>query len=328
MARTGGRDQAIPGAGPAQRAASRLLSWLHEARAAPPPAQSVVKSSGAETAKPESIHARTAAGALFTHRGVGYGDTNEDAAVLGVLPSRPAKNGELVYAGAFDQAGGMGKARAVGAASAIAARRFEEAVKLAASGAEPLAAALEAAIAQAHEEVRGLGVNAATTFAAGALVDGTAVLVNTGDSAVVHYGADGRLKHQTLAHNFGEELARQTGNPNDGLPFSNQVTSAIGGRDPPWVDHYTWRVSPGDALVFLTDGVSDANLQAHKRDVKEGRPWARHNVDVTLEEVGRIVSGSGSAEAAASAVAVYALDNMQAHLGKPDNLAIVVLKVK
>lgn len=329
MERSGGSNPIVPAeAGHVHRFTSRVLAWLHELRGPATPPQSLVWSGGDETASVVTISTKTVAGALFTNRGVGYADYNEDAAVLGVLPARRSRSGELVFAGAFDQAGGMGKARQVGAASAIAAQRFEEAARRIASEGGPAALALESAVRKAHEDVRALGANAATTFTAGLLVDGTLVVANTGDSSTFHYGPSGRLKNQTLAHNFAEEIARQTGNPNDGLLFSNQVTSAIGGRDPPWVDLYTWRVSPGDAIVFASDGVTDANLLAHKRDVKEGHPWIRHNADVTAERVGELVAHAHTAEEATDAVARYALGNMEAGLGKADNTTVVVLKVK
>lgn len=306
----------------------RVLQEVKALRApAQSPAQEILRAGGAETVAPETMKSRTATGAVITNRGFGYVDYNEDAAALGVLASTHVKSGEVVYAGAFDQAGGMGHSSKTGAASELAAHRLVEAARAIAHGGDPVAL-LDKAARGAHEDVKGLGVRAATTFAAGVIVDGNAYVANCGDSMVLHYGTEGKIKNQTQSHNLQEELARRSGNPNSGLNYSNVITSCLGGPDDPTIDSYCWPVGKGDTLVFISDGVADGMLGAHKRDVAAGKPWLKGNGEVTADEIGKMVAKSGgSAEKVTTEVVAWALANMENGKGKPDNTTAVAVRV-
>lgn len=327
MARVSGPDEVPVGVvGPAPHLATRLWAWLRALGRTELAPQVLERSGGAETERPILLAGHTGTASLFTHRGVGYATTNEDAAVLGILPARASRTGELLFAGTFDQAGGMGKAGAVGAASTIAARRFADAAREVAAG-RAASAALEDAVLKTHADVRALGVNAATTFTGGLVMNDRVVVAHAGDSAAWHYDAHGRLKHQTAAHNLGDEIARVTGDPNDGLIFSNRMTSAAGGAEPPRINVSTWALARGDSLVFATDGLGDVNLLAQKTDVAQGLRWTRHHSDVTAEQVGALVARETDVAAATQALVELALHNMENGIGKPDNLAVVVVRV-
>lgn len=286
---------------------------------------------GAETVRPEVVRGTSASGALFTDRGIGYKDYNEDGAVLGVMKAHDGK--ELVYAGAFDQAGGMGKVPGqTGAASRIAATRFEEAVRAIAAGELP-ALALKGAAMLAHFDVcalsdaHGLEVGAMTTIAAGVIHNGVAVVIACGDSAVLLVDKHGHVKKQTEPHNLGDEIARDTGDPNRGLGSANLVTSALGqGGGTPRLDVSVWPVEPGDRLVFLSDGVLDANLPAQKRAFEAGTPWTETAGDKTIREVGRLVAASEDPVASTQAVVDYARTQVVNGDGKKDNLTAVVVR--
>ncbi|MBI1946355.1 MAG: SpoIIE family protein phosphatase [Deltaproteobacteria bacterium] len=293
---------------------------------APPVKDAVVSVvGGAETRQPHVVVGKGAEGALFSYRGIGYKNYNEDAAVVGTARGQGGR--EIVYAGAFDQAGGMGGVPGqTGAASKAAADRFQQAVAQIASGADAGVALQEAGKA-AHADVVGFGVGAATTFAAGVIVDGQAIVANCGDSGVLLVDKHGRIKAMTEAHNLGEQLAKQTGDPNAGLNVSNVVTSALGSKSAPKVDVYRWPVAKGDRLVFLSDGVLDANLEAQRAAFAAGKPWKESAGDVTAREVARIVSSSANSAIASQGLVDYARSQVENGRGKPDNVTAVVVSV-
>ncbi len=280
---------------------------------------------GAETTQPEAVQGKTAEGALFSYRGIGYKSYNEDAAVVGTARGQGGR--EIVNAGAFDQAGGMGGVPGqTGAASRVAAERFQQAVSQIANGVDPGAALQQAAVA-AHDDVNGFRAGAATTFAAGVIVDGQAIVANCGDSGVLLVDKHGRIKAQTEAHNFGDILAKQTGDPNAGLNVANVVTSTLGGKSLSKVDVYRWPVEKGDRLVFVSDGVLDANLEAQRAAFAAGTPWKETAGDVTARDIARIVSGAPNSAIASQGLVDYARSQVEGGRGKPDNVTAVVVSV-
>lgn len=292
-----------------------------------PPVKDAVLSvvGGAETTTPQALVGKTAEGALFSYRGIGYKSYNEDAAVMGTARGQGGR--EIVYAGAFDQAGGMGGVPGqTGAASRVAAERFQQAVAQIAQGVDAGAALQQAAMA-GHDDVNGFRAGAATTFAAGVIVDGQAIVANCGDSGVLLVDKHGRIKAQTEAHNFGDVLAKQTGDPNAGLNVANVVTSALGGKSAPKVDVYRWPVEQGDRLVFVSDGVLDANLEAQRAAFDAGKPWKETAGDVTARDIARIVSGAPNSAIASQGLVDYARSQVEGGKGKPDNVTAVVVSV-
>ncbi len=306
------------------------------APAAPPvAAQSLVRAGGFENVTADAVKGNTATGGLFTYRGVDYADYNEDGAVLGVVPKGNGVKSETFYAGAFDQAGGMGHVKETGAASRIAAQHFAKASEAIARGAPP-EQTLRGAVDSAQAELCAVNdlhkVNMATTFVGGVVQDGYAHIVNAGDAGAVLYDKQGRVKEQTESHNIYDEAAKKASPLSDVdcmLRFAHNISSCLGQVDqPPKVDAYKWKVEPGDYVVFFSDGVGDLKLQAQKNDLKAGKSWTRPNGDVAAEEIGRVVAKAGSAEAAAQAVARdFAGDQVRSGEGKPDNAAAVVVRI-
>jgi serine/threonine protein phosphatase PrpC len=343
VARDGERTVAL-GPNQLRRIAERLNGELEASRApsvAPPPpavptapAQVVMRAGNVESNGVEGVRGQSAQGALFTSKGIDYADYNEDAALLEVIPSARGR-AEAIVAGAFDQAGGMGKLPEQGMASRVAAEHFQTAARKIAAGEVSPQEGLRQGFLAAHEAVHGLNVQAqmahkpaVTTIAAGVIQAGKAYLANTGDSQVLLYDSSGRLKAQTETHNYADVLAKATGDPNAGLHMANIIMSSVGGAEPPQVDLSEWPVTAGDYLVFISDGVCDANLPAQKRALKEGRPWTQSNSEVTARALGQLLSGATSAEDATRLVSSYALDQMKAGHGKADNIAAVVVQVR
>lgn len=288
----------------------------------------LIAAGGYESTKPDEVRGQTANGALFTWRGIGYADYNEDGAVLGVIAKGQGVPHETVLAGAFDQAGGMGHAKQTGAASQIAAQCFDAAAKKIAQGgaAEQL---LKGAVAEAHAQVNALGVGAATTFAAAVVQNGVAHVVNCGDSAVMIFDKNGKLKGATEAHNLGDIMAKQTGDPNAGLNVANVITSCIGGNEAPQADYSKLNVVKGDVIVCVSDGVADANLSAQKRDFQAGKPWTELNGEKTTRDIGDIVRArtSGGPAAITQAIIDYARAQVENGSGKKDNVTATVLTI-
>ena len=290
-----------------------------------PQPRSYVVAGGGETTTPIEMRAMTANGALFTDRGLEYKTFNEDAAVLGVAHTSSGE--EVVFAGAFDQAGGMGSvAGRTGEASRIAASHFERAAKSVAGGADA-EQALRSAVLDAHDEVNALGVNAATTFVGCILQNGRAVLANCGDSGAVLIGRDGQRLAETEPHSLGEQMQRLANDPNAGLQFAHCLTTSVGSRVHPTIDIYRWAVQAGDRLVVGSDGLLDSNLAAQAEDLYLGKPWTESNGQRTLREVTAIVARHATAQDATQALVSYVRGQTRIGSGKPDNTTIVVVDI-
>lgn len=297
-----------------------------------------VVAGGAETRdRIMALTSNTVNGGLYTSRGptieehgLEYKSYNEDAGVLGVYGQ--GKN-ETVVVGALDQAGGMGAIPGFGdgATSKIAAGALDVAGRKIAEGADPKGALVEAAF-DANRQIVALnqehGTRSCTTITGGVIKDGTAHIVNCGDSKVWHFAKDGALKNESLPHNFHDIMSRQTGDPNAMLHMAHNITEALGLQDDPDVQYLAWRVEPGDYLVYGSDGVCDANLLAQKEAKDAGQPWDRSNGDVTSAQLGGIIARSEGPMAATEAIRDYALQGMADGRGKPDNTTVLVVQVR
>jgi serine/threonine protein phosphatase PrpC len=302
-------------------------------------ASSLVCAGGEETRKRvRRAHGRTATGGLYTSRGptleehgLAYKPYNEDAAVLGVIPaSRTKARRELIFAGAFDQAGGMGQIPGqTGGASRLVAEAVEAAARDIAKGAVP-AVRLREAVATTHGAINALNVansiEAVTTASFGVVTGGVAYLVNCGDSKTYLFDSAGRLKSETRSHNLCDEAAARTGDVNAGLQFSNIITSSVGGDGVPEVDHYQWDLAPGDVLLFVSDGVADANLEAQRSAALSGKPWDKHSSEVTTEQLSALVAEGGEGWDITARVSQWALGKMAGGDAKADNTTCVALR--
>lgn len=291
---------------------------------------------GLETTSIETLERPSAQLGLFTSRGptmkvhgVAYADYNEDAAVMTVAHGSA---GEVFFAGAFDQAGGMGHIPGqTGAASRIAAEHLAPVAEQVANG-TAAKAALQKAVEKAHAAIREIneahGVEAITTVAAGLVLGDSAFVANTGDSQVYHFDANGVLKNMSEPHNLGDEMARDTGNPNAGVEYAHIVTSALGIEgEAPKLDLYEWKLAPGDYLICTSDGISDAHqLAQYAASKTKTKKWTLSGGDQVAIDLGEILKSSPSAEQATKAIRDYALSQMKKELGKPDNTTVVVLR--
>lgn len=268
-------------------------------------------------------------GPTIEAQGMEYKPINEDAVTLRLWRSDSGTGArEILGIGAFDQAGGEGSVEgAVGAASEVAARVFEETVKRIEAGAD-VEASLREAVTQASAGVRSFEAGALTTFAAAVVVaeagpTGLSVrahVVTVGDSRVLLFSRDGKLKEATLLHNMGA-LASSGGAPGvppaHALRLANVVFRCVGG-DSDTPDLYTWELQPGDRLVVQTDGVGDAHEF-------EEQPDGRWHAERCAEAQAHV---SGAIEHPVEAVRTlvgYALDQMADRYGKPDNIALGVV---
>lgn len=273
-------------------------------------------------------------GALTSHPGLGYKDgDNEDAGALGFIgkAADDDASSSLVFAGAFDQAGGMGSLEnEVGAASRIAAESLPDAARaVARKGVAPVEA-LNQGIAKANRKIAkesaDAGTRMVTTYAAFLVQGKTVHITNVGDSAVFVFSPDGSLKFATRPHNLGYEIGQATGSHEAGLFHSNIVTRALGDEEVEG-DFTSLNVDDGDFIIGVSDGVTDANLPAQIDDTMRGKHWPRSHDDVTEDALGAIVRRSVSAEEVAIRVLNYALTQMGAELGKRDNVTVVSFRV-
>lgn len=245
-----------------------------------------------ETNTVYNLQSPLAGAALHTNRGFHYKDWNEDGGAL--FADRAGR----LYVGVFDQAGGEGSdSNARGAASAIAAKTLFDQMKVVADqkgDADRAEAALIKAALEAHRAILARGLNEVTTYL-GAMIDATqAVIVNCGDSGAMHFSAAGQHLRSTEEQGIG-----------------NLLLEGLGKQYPegqsPDCRAYRWAVTPGEYLVFGSDGLLDTRL--------------------SREEIGAIIVRGGTAANATRALRDIVSQRMKMKAGKPDNLTILVVRV-
>ena len=229
--------------------------------------------------------------AVYSSRGRGYAAYNEDGAGL------YADERGAVYASAFDQAGGLG-GKVRGAASGLAARVAFQAFKDIASGEAAIVDdRLHAAVTEAHEALVDRGEGEVTTAVLLVAREGRATIVNSGDSAAIHFDGSGQLRTMTDKHEAQS-------------PFGVGCLVHAVGLTPegPASDSYEWPLNEGDWLVLGSDGLLDAGLD--------------------LRTIGETLAEAKSAEVGVNRLARKVLRRMTLLQGKPDNLTIVAVRVR
>ncbi len=226
--------------------------------------------------------------ALHCDRGFGYYNHNEDAAAL--LTDQRGR----IFAGVFDQAGGMGRAD-LGGGSKVAANAFFARLKenaVAKGNLDGATAALKQASVDAHEELLLRGHREVTTFT-GLVIDGpTARFVNTGDSGALWFAKGGTPKGATRTHNMAP-------------PMEHILTECLGADRNPACEVTEWQLQAGDWIVLGSDGLLDSKIDPR--------------------EMGAILARSQSPEEATEALRDLVHARMASGEGKPDNLSIIVL---
>ena len=160
---------------------------------------------------------------------------------------------------------GMGGARAGNIASLVAVETFVDALKAAPQGEEQPAAVLSRAAEAANAAVfhraatdpdcRGMG----TTMVAVLVVEGTAYLLNIGDSRAYHINADG-IARLTRDHSVVEDMvARGDITPEQARthPRKNLITRALGAEEHIRADLYERQLKSGDLLLLCSDGLTN-----------------------------------------------------------------------
>ena len=189
---------------------------------------------------------------------------------------------------------GMGGARAGNIASLVAVETFVDALKAAPQGEEQPAAVLSQAAEAANAAVfhraatdpdcRGMG----TTMVAVLVVEGTAYLLNIGDSRAYHINADG-IARLTRDHSVVEDMvARGDITPEQARthPRKNLITRALGSEEHIRADLYEKELQPGDFLLLCSDGLSNivTDQELLYEVIHGGEPsdCCRRLVDITL----------------------------------------------
>jgi serine/threonine protein phosphatase PrpC len=276
--------------------------------------------------------------AIFNTRGIdaqgrAYNHYTEDAVIAG-------EHDDVIFAGAFDQAGGAGKVPGHdGWASERAAAEVTAAIGRIRSGVEP-EVALRDAVRAAHlalrerakagiEDQNGVRTSEAgllTTLVAGVVRSQIATVVNAGDSQAILIRG-GRIIKTTRTHNFMDESVRESGDINAGIEHANILTSGVGAGEVK-IDVYHWPVKMGDRLVFFSDGVCDANLHHQQRAYAAGEAITEFHGDATARELEAIAGRTRSARSLVTSISRYVEDQVRAGRGKPDNASIAAVLVK
>lgn len=232
--------------------------------------------------------------ALYTSKGRGYAPYNEDGALL------LRDDAGRMYAGAFDQAGGLG-GKVRGAASEVAANSVAECFKELVGSHEhhgPRTEAMAKAMAKAHKRLLDRGEGEVTTGVA-AIVEpsGQVEMVSSGDSAALLFDGEGGFKSMTVLH----EAAGPQG--------AGCLTHAIGLEpEGPDVQSYSWTIEAGGVLLLCTDGLLDAGL--------------------AVPDLGQQLVGNSSTEELVNDLVGMVLRKMGMYRAKPDNLTVVAIRRK
>lgn len=231
--------------------------------------------------------------AVYSSRGRGYARYNEDAALLFV-----DGRGHL-YLAVLDQAGGLG-GRVRGAASELAALRLFETWKRLATASETSpehdSQAMLEAMERAHTELVQRREGEVTTAVAAVARPGAVVLVNSGDSGALQFARSGAVRATTVMHEHISPLA--AGCLTHGIGLIPEAAAP---------DTYHWVLERGDWLLLATDGLLDSTLSP--------------------AEIGEIIAGSDTAEAAVNKLCTRVLRMMAILRAKPDNLSIAAVRV-
>ncbi len=155
-----------------------------------------------------------------------------------------------------------------------------------------------------HESSQQSGVEMGTTITAALVFDGTAYVVNVGDSRTyIYHEREGQLSQVTRDHSLVARLVEAGAISRDEVythPDRNKVYRGLGDKDAVKVDWFTVPIRTGDYLVLCSDGL-----------------WEM----VRDKEIERIMQKcAGDPPQASAALVQAALDG-----GGADNISVIVL---
>lgn len=162
-------------------------------------------------------------------------------------------------------ADGLGGHVAGEIASSVALECVKQEIAVASPGPDaPLEAIVRDALQKANQSVRQRAIQdgllgMGTTLTMALIVGGEAVVGHVGDSRAYH-ARDGRLVQVTEDHSVAAELVKSGGISRSQAsehPYRHYLTRALGTSDAVEVDVYRLTLSPGDALLLCTDGLTD-----------------------------------------------------------------------
>jgi len=157
-----------------------------------------------------------------------------------------------------------------------------------------------------HENSQADGIEMGTTITAALVFDGTAYVVNVGDSRTYIYRAsDGKLSQVTRDHSLVARLVEAGAITRDEVythPDRNKVYRGLGEKGEVKVDWFTLPIQPGDHLVLCSDGL-----------------WEM----VRDQEIERILKKHAANPPRASAALVEAA----LHGGGADNISVIVVRI-
>jgi serine/threonine protein phosphatase PrpC len=124
---------------------------------------------------------------------------------------------------------------------------------------ETLVEAVQWANRAVHESSQESSVEMGTTITAALVFDGTAYIVNVGDSRTyVYHGREGQLVQVTRDHSLVARLVEVGAISREEVythPDRNKVYRGLGDKGDVKVDWFTLSVSAGDYLLLCSDGL-------------------------------------------------------------------------
>ena len=186
-------------------------------------------------------------------------------------------------------ADGMGGHKAGDKASSYAVNRF---VELARKETKELPfLVMERLLNEVNEEVYTLSCKEeqysgmGTTFVAATVVDGTAYIMNIGDSRLYYF--DEKIHQVTMDHSLVEEMVRLGGiKPEEAKhhPDKNIITRAMGVKEEVEADIYEYRLKKGDMILMCTDGLSNMVEDEDMFDIVKGARDIVEAVQMLIEK--------------------------------------------
>ena len=161
-------------------------------------------------------------------------------------------------------------------------------------------------------DCRGMG----TTMVAVLVVEGTAYLLNIGDSRAYHINADG-IARLTRDHSVVEDMvARGDITPEQARthPRKNLITRALGSEEHIRADLYEKELQPGDFLLLCSDGLKPGDFLLLCSD-------GLSNIVTDQELLYEVIHGGEPADCC------QRLLNITMSRGAPDNVTAVLIQI-
>ncbi len=206
---------------------------------------------------PDLFQLATGMASVFSSRSPDKDTPNEDSAGVVLID----KNSSVLIV-----ADGAGGARAGNQASSIAVATIKESVERAKKQGSEIRFGIIEGIEEANKKILDLGIGAATTLAVVEITDNIIRPYHVGDSFIISFGQQGKLKLETVAHSpVGYGIESGLLDAEDAMHHEERhiVSNLVGTPDMRIEIGSAFELAKRDTVLIASDGLSD-NLHIHE----------------------------------------------------------------